>query len=210
MGRTCIFCRFPPSVEGDSQIQIHLMRHYTADLHFGHENIIDLCDRPYPSLKEMEEEILDAWCRCLGQDDVLFILGDLGGPRTQTDHVRSLIKRCPAPVRWIMGNHDREAWPAALDEYAEHCGDRVEIRTDRADPRDDHPVFLVLDHYPMASWNRAYHGAVHLHGHVHGRFDNGRLRRFDVGVDSIGVEPIQESEIIDRALEVDPPKYKTA
>jgi calcineurin-like phosphoesterase family protein len=69
-------------------------------------------------------------------------------------------------------------------------------------------VFLVLDHYPMAGWNRAFHGAVHLHGHVHGRFDNSDLRRFDVGIDSIGVEPIRESVLIDRALKIDPPKYK--
>jgi calcineurin-like phosphoesterase family protein len=61
----------------------------------------------------------------------------------------------------------------------------------------------------MASWNRAFHGAVQLHGHVHGRFDNEGLRRFDVRSDSVGVEPAPEPEIIEQALAIDPPKYRT-
>ena len=59
----------------------------------------------------------------------------------------------------------------------------------------------------MASWNRFYHGAVQLHGHVHGDFQNDEIRRFDVGVDKVGIEPVPESKIIDRALAIDPPKY---
>ncbi len=68
-------------------------------------------------------------------------------------------------------------------------------------------MFLVLDHYLMASWNRSYHGAVQLHGHVHDGLDNGGFRRFDVGVDNVGAEPVPELEIIDQALAIGPPKY---
>ena len=124
-----------------------------------------------------------------------------------TEHVRTLLAECPAPVRWVEGNHDRDSWADALQPLATCHGDRVEIKTDRSDPWDDHPVFLVLDHYPMARWNRFYHGAVQLHGHVHGGLDNDGIRRFDVGVDKVGTEPVSESEIIDRALAIDLPKY---
>jgi len=183
------------------------MRYYTADPHFGHANIIDLCDRSFSSVEVMDRAIVEAWRRVLTGEDTLYVLGDLGGPPTETDHVRALLAECPAPVRWIEGNHDRDSWPDALEPLATCLGDRVEIRTDRSDPRDDHPVFLVLDHYPMASWNRSYHGAVQLHGHVHDGLDNEGIRPFDVGIDSIGVEPVPESEIIDQALAIDPPKY---
>ena len=44
------------------------------------------------------------------------------------------------------------------------------------------------------------------YGHVHGGLDNDGIRRFDVGVDKVGTEPVLESEIIDRALAIDPPK----
>ena len=59
----------------------------------------------------------------------------------------------------------------------------------------------------MACWNRFYNGAVQFHGHMHGGLDNDGIRRFDVGVDSVGTEPVPESEITDRALAIDPPKY---
>ena len=59
----------------------------------------------------------------------------------------------------------------------------------------------------MASWNRSSHGAVQLHGHVHDGLDNEGIRRFDVGVDSIGAEPVPEPEIIDQAPAIDPPKF---
>lgn len=127
------------------------MRYYTADPHFGHENIIHHCDRPYSTVEAMDEAIIDAWRQRLEEDDVLYVLGDLGGPPTSTQRVRSLLKKCPASIKWTMGNHDRDDWAETLDSNAVCLGNRVEIRTEREDPRDDHPVFLVLDHYPMAS-----------------------------------------------------------
>lgn len=172
------------------------MRFYTADPHFGHENIIQYCDRSFGSVEEMDEAILEAWQQSLTVDDVLYILGDIGGPPTSTEYARSLLAECPATVQWIRGNHDRDSWSDALEPEASFLGDRMEIRTDCSDPRDDHPVFLVLDHYPMASWNRYYHGAVQLHGHVHGRLNNDGIRRFDVGVDSAGIEPVPEPELM--------------
>jgi calcineurin-like phosphoesterase family protein len=117
------------------------MRYYTADPHFGHENIIDLCDRPFASLEEMEKAVIEAWMQCLSRTDELYILGDLGGPSSSTEHVRSQVGASPAPVQWIKGNHDRDSWVQDLEGVADFQGDRMEIKTDRVDPRDDHPVF---------------------------------------------------------------------
>jgi calcineurin-like phosphoesterase family protein len=155
----------------------------------------------------MARAIVEAWRRVLTEKDVLYVLGDLGGSPTGTEHVRTLLAECPAPVRWVRGNHDRDSWPDALEPLATYLGDRVELKIDRSDNRDDHPVFLVLDHYPMARWNRFYHGAVQLHGHEHGGLDNEGIQRFDVGIDSVGAEPVSEMEIVDRALAIEPPKY---
>jgi len=68
-------------------------------------------------------------------------------------------------------------WPDALGALATCLGDRVGIRT------------------------------VQLHGHAHDGPESEGTRQFDVGVDSIGAEPVPESEIIDQALAIDPPKH---
>ena len=156
----------------------------------------------------MEEAVIEAWRHLFAGGGKWWVLGHLGDlgflPRKPITFAPCLLS-----ARHIFGGSKETmiVWPDALGSLATCLGDRVEIRTDRSDPRDDHPVFLVLDHYPMASWNRSFHGAVQLHGHVHDGLENEGIRRFDVGVDSIGVEPVSESEIIDQALAIDPPKY---
>jgi calcineurin-like phosphoesterase family protein len=54
---------------------------------------------------------------------------------------------------------------------------------------------IWLNHYPMRSWNRSFHGSWHLYGHVHGRFSaedaaNGWMLTKDVGVDACGYRPL--------------------
>jgi calcineurin-like phosphoesterase family protein len=79
---------------------------YTADLHLGHERIIELCDRPFESTEEMNEAILARINRTVGTRDTLVILGDtvLG----KLDETLGLLNRIRAArIRLLPGNHDR-------------------------------------------------------------------------------------------------------
>ena len=55
----------------------------------------------------------------------------------------------------------------------------------------------MLCHYPLLTWHRIRKGALQLHGHVHGRLPQDRLR-FDVGVDVWGFTPVRLERILDR------------
>jgi calcineurin-like phosphoesterase family protein len=65
---------------------------------------------------------------------------------------------------------------------------------------------LVLCHFPMLVWNRAHHGAIHLHGHSHGnlRFPNPSARIMDVGVDANeALMPVSLSRVMEHMIGAD-------
>ena len=37
------------------------MIYYTADLHFGHSNVIKLCSRPFSLIEKMDETLIANW-----------------------------------------------------------------------------------------------------------------------------------------------------
>ena len=53
------------------------MFYYIADPHFGHENILKMCGRPFDTIEEMNEAMIAAWNERVTGNDTVFILGDL-------------------------------------------------------------------------------------------------------------------------------------
>ena len=50
---------------------------FTSDLHLGHENCIRLCNRPFSSIEEMDETLMENWNHKVTGTDTVYILGDL-------------------------------------------------------------------------------------------------------------------------------------
>ena len=50
---------------------------FTADTHFGHENVIWMCERPYRDIDEMNEVMISAWNERVSGNDTVYIVGDL-------------------------------------------------------------------------------------------------------------------------------------
>ena len=43
---------------------------FTSDLHLGHENCIRLCNRPFSSIEEMDETLIENWNHKVTASDV--------------------------------------------------------------------------------------------------------------------------------------------
>ena len=47
------------------------MIYFTSDTHFGHKNVIRLCGRPYETVEEMDEDMIEKWNRKVTELDTV-------------------------------------------------------------------------------------------------------------------------------------------
>ena len=60
---------------------------FTSDTHFGHTNIIKYCKRPFNSLEEHDETLIKNWNNKVGENDIIFHLGDFAFGRKTMDEL---------------------------------------------------------------------------------------------------------------------------
>ena len=53
------------------------MIYFTADLHFGHNNIIKHTGRPFRDFEEMDRSLIKNWNQKVMPQDAVYILGDV-------------------------------------------------------------------------------------------------------------------------------------
>ena len=165
---------------------------FTSDHHFGHKNIIRFSDRPFETVEEMDEAMVERWNEVVGERDHVFHLGDvsLHGPQ----RTRELLDRLNGHIYLVIGNHEKSAMNTV-------CRDRFEWRKDLFDLRihdeeDSKRQYIVLCHYAMRVWNRSFHGSWHLYGHSHGTLpDDPQSLSFDAGVDCHDFKPLSYAEV---------------
>jgi len=75
----------------------------TADLHFFHANVIKYCDRPYGSVEEMNQALIDNWNSVVTDDDTVYVLGDFS---LAFRPVEIFTQRLNGLKYLIAGNHD--------------------------------------------------------------------------------------------------------
>ena len=156
----------------------------TADQHFSHMGIITLAARPFSSVNEMDEHMIEQWNAVVRRDDEVYHLGDI---TRDVSKLATILPRLNGNISIIPGNHDR--WVKKMDEDNRLSIDLTIL-----------PLIVILNHnhtnmwlshYPLRAWVGSFNGAMHCYGHVHGALNKERLpRSLDVGVDSIGYRPI--------------------
>lgn len=165
---------------------------YTADPHFGHENIIKFCDRPFRSANHMDAVLMqNLWAR-VGPNDALWIVGDFafGQKAKDREWLTKLFFKLPGVERHlIVGNHDLEPTLALPWDSVSHL---AEVK----DGPDNQ--MHTLCHYPMITWNRARRGALQIFGHVHKNW-KGSSNSVNAGVDVWDYMPMRFEDLARRA-----------
>lgn len=165
---------------------------YTADPHFGHENVIDFCDRPFESAEQMDRAILDKFRDRIQPDDELWILGDFafGEVAKKRDYLSYMFGNLPGRSKHlVVGNHDGQATLELPWTSVHHI---AEVRDGSLKQNN------TLCHYPMVTWNHSRRGAIQLFGHVHNNWLGSR-NSVNVGVDVWDFAPVTMADIEARA-----------
>ena len=79
------------------------MNFYISDLHFGHENAIKFDNRPFSSVEEMNEILVQRWNKVVHPEDTVYVLGDFFWKRKD---MLTYLPRLSGKIILICGNHD--------------------------------------------------------------------------------------------------------
>jgi calcineurin-like phosphoesterase family protein len=125
---------------------------FIGDLHFDDPNIIKFENRPFASVKDMNDHIIDAWNLTAGDNDEIYVVGDLGGnEHTLADYISQL-----NGIKYLIkGNHD-----VFTNQYYREIGFREVY--DKPIILDD---FWIISHEPM--YVNMCSPYANIFGHVH-------------------------------------------
>lgn len=167
------------------------MIYYTSDLHFGHKNILRYENRPFESVDEMNEKLVENWNNKVKPEDTVYHLGDFAikNSSMNLDKIIELYNRLNGNKILLIGNHDLDWIDKVSDKLQYKPVDYLEIK--------DGDRIVCLCHYPIEDWDGKHHGSMHVHGHIHGRDIISHLpNRFNAGVDVRNYEPVTLDEMI--------------
>lgn len=164
-----------------------------SDTHFNHANIIKYCNRPFSSVGEMNDFLIDNWNKVVLEDDIVYHLGDFAlGDKSLIPNIIDSLK---GRIHFIMGNHDN--WNImksfeSLFRFETVSWEEV-IKVGKKT--------IIMNHFPFSSLPDLNTNSpiIQLHGHIHSTsdkpwryFDN----QYDVGVDNNNYTPVNLHELI--------------
>lgn len=155
---------------------------FIADLHFGDEATCTKYRRPdgsplraFRNAAEMDAELIRRWNETVGDDDTVWVLGDLG----RKPHFRA-VAMLKGEKRLVAGNGDEVAEIARAGLFAE-------IRAVKSLPG------LLLSHVPVHP-SQLNDRTANVHGHLHAK-SVPDPRYLCVSVEQTGFRPVCEGAI---------------
>lgn len=157
---------------------------FTADTHFGHPSMVRPDRRPFATIDEHDDALIEIWNATVGAGDTVWHLGDF--TYKSSTPAEAYFRRLNGTKHLVTGNHDRSSvtslpW-ASVQSTAEIAVDGVRV---------------FMAHFPHLEWPGYWRQSLHLFGHVHGRRE-GVGRSCDVGVDAWSLRPVSLREVLAR------------
>lgn len=171
---------------------------FTADEHYGHNNVIAFCKRPFSDLGDMRAGLIRRHNEVVMPGDLVYHIGDMFWRTLPLEDALSVMKSLNGQHYYVRGNHEE-----LIDEHQElrDCFVWVKERA-HIHPEGGPRNGIVLDHFAGRVWHRSDKGSWQLYGHSHGDlYDNPNLMAFDIGVDTSNYYPVSLEQVRERMEE---------
>lgn len=156
--------------------------------------------RPFESVEEMDEAIIDRWNEIVKRGDVVYHLGDVSFYRDK--ETLKILNRLNGQIRLIEGNHDH--FNLEVKQKFHWLKPYYQVKSINGHGLDK-TKRIILCHYPFQVWDKSHIGTCHLFGHCHGRLVTKRsMRRMDVCVEDNNYYPWSYDVIRDMMQEREP------
>jgi len=157
---------------------------YTADTHFGSQRTLELSKRPFYSVEEMDDVLIDNWNEVVSDGDIVHHLGDFGNP--------DVLEELNGRICLLPGNYDDDL---PLQQLVKDGLIKVLMNPNHESALKGFPLdngFVKLIHEPEEadSTNDFY-----LFGHIH-KLQMVKRNGLNVGVDCHNFRPISEEEVM--------------
>jgi calcineurin-like phosphoesterase family protein len=160
-----------------------IMIYFTADHHDDHDEIIQMCNRPFYSRKHMRKEMIKRHNEKVTESDTVYFIGDVSFSRDK-EPIRRFIEKLNGIKHLILGNHD------SLKPF-----DYVELGFTTVHTALEISTFLgdfVLVHDPAIS--QIDRDRMFLCGHIHDLFIK-QKNCINIGVDVWDFYPVSLQQI---------------
>lgn len=159
---------------------------FTSDTHFNHDRCIKYDNRPFATIEDMNETIIENWNNVVKKGDHIYHLGDVAFGRPF--ECRNILDRLNGKIYLVKGNHEKTSLDKLNIDRFEWVKDYYQLKINN--------IFMVLCHYPFANWNRSHYGSVNLHGHNHGTYTDIH-NQLDVGTNCHNYTPISYRQVME-------------
>lgn len=166
----------------------------TSDCHFNHQNILkyEPESRPFTSIQEMNEKIIENWNSVVDIEDTVYVLGDMF--MGELKKIPNILNRLNGKIILVRGNHDT----ANRIQFYKENG--IEVKD--IDYISYKGRFFILCHFPIASEEfiemvrRDNSETVILYGHIHSNAPKGYVDgTYHIGMDTNNLTPISLEQI---------------
>lgn len=160
--------------------------YFTSDYHWGHANVLQYDARPFETIKEHDETIVENHNKIVRPTDHLWFLGDLSlGDLAKAEE---MLRGMNGVKHFIKGNHDHKHTVKLYERCGIYHGEQITIIIDSQK--------IILNHCRMYVWPNSHRGSWNIHGHSHGTLDKAPWgKTMDVCIHTRGYYPLSFAEI---------------